>query len=215
MLPEWTVEQVRESLFLNDKGQVSNSIQNCQLVFQHDPLLHNAIRLNLLTERIDIVRDLGWRRTTSALTDTDVNYLLLYFETNYGLTSEKKMMAALSITANENCYHPIRDCLNALVWDGRSRIRDCLHYFLGADSNDYVEAMLQHFLLGAIRRVFIPGSKYEEMLCLVGGQGAGKSTFFRLLAIQDEWFSDDLWSYVKKKYKLNGSSGVSVGENCL
>lgn len=30
------------------------------------------------------------------------------------------------------------------------------------------------------------------MLCLVGGQGAGKSTFFRLLAVKDEWFSDDL-----------------------
>jgi len=55
-----------------------------------------------------------------------------------------------------------------------------------------VEEMLKHFLLGAIRRVFRPGSKYEEMLCLVGGQGAGKSTFFRLLAIRDEWFSDDL-----------------------
>ena len=26
----------------------------------------------------------------------------------------------------------------------------------------------------------------------MGGQGAGKSTFFRLLAVKDEWFSDDL-----------------------
>lgn len=30
------------------------------------------------------------------------------------------------------------------------------------------------------------------MLCLVGTQGAGKSTFFRFLAIKDDWFSDDL-----------------------
>ncbi len=52
--------------------------------------LRGAIRLNLLTDRVDIVRDLGWRRNTSALTDTDVKYLLLYFEQNYGLTSEKK-----------------------------------------------------------------------------------------------------------------------------
>ncbi len=50
----------------------------------------DAIRLNLLTDRVDIVRDLGWRRNTSALTDTDVKYLLLYFEQNYGLTSERK-----------------------------------------------------------------------------------------------------------------------------
>ena len=101
-------------------------------------------------------------------------------------------MAALSIVANENCYHPIQDVLNSLVWDGIPRIRFCLHHFLGADESDYVEEILKHFLLGAIRRVFHPGSKYEELLCLVGGQGAGKSTFFRLLAVKDEWFSDDL-----------------------
>ena len=40
--------------------------------------------------------------------------------------------------------------------------------------------------------MFKPGCKFEVMLCLVGGQGAGKSTFFRLLAVKDEWFSDDL-----------------------
>ena len=48
------------------------------------------------------------------------------------------------------------------------------------------------FLLGAIKRVFQPGCKFETMLCLVGGQGTGKSSFFRLLAVKDEWFSDDL-----------------------
>ena len=37
-----------------------------------------------------------------------------------------------------------------------------------------------------------PGIKYDVMLCLVGGQGAGKSTFYRMMAIKDEWFSDDL-----------------------
>ena len=39
---------------------------------------------------------------------------------------------------------------------------------------------------------FQPGCKFETMLCLLGGQGAGKSSFFRLLAVKDEWFSDDL-----------------------
>ena len=29
------------------------------------------------------------------------------------------------------------------------------------------------FLLGAIKRVFQPGCKFETMLCLVGGQGCG------------------------------------------
>ena len=192
LTPEQIIETVREHLSLTEKGQPANTIGNCKTVFCQDPLLQGAIRLNLLTERVDIVRNLGWRRSTSALTDTDVKYLLLYFEQTYGLTSEKKMMSALSIVANENCYHPIRDILDSLVWDGTPRIRFCLHHFLGAEESDNVEEMVKHFLLGAIRRVFHPGSKYEELLCLVGGQGAGKSTFFRFLAIRDEWFSDDL-----------------------
>ncbi|WP_438821447.1 VapE domain-containing protein [Blautia wexlerae] len=56
----------------------------------------------------------------------------------------------------------------------------------------YTYEALKLFLLGAISRAFQPGCKFEIMLCLVGGQGAGKSTFFRLLAVRDEWFSDDL-----------------------
>ena len=94
--------------------------------------------------------------------------------------------------ANENKYHPIRDYLNTLVWDGTERIRFCLRHFLGADADDYTYEALKLFLLGAISRAFQPGCKFEIMLCLVGGQGAGKSTFFRLLAVRDEWFSDDL-----------------------
>lgn len=211
---ELTVEQVRENLSVTEKGQPANTIGNCRTVFCQDPLLRGAIRLNLLTDRVDIVRDLGWRRSTSALTDTDVKYLLLYFEQNYGLTSENKLMAALSIVGNENCYHPIRDVLNSLMWDGMPRIRSCLHHFLGADESDYVEEMLKLFLLGAIRRVFHPGSKYEELLCLVGGQGAGKSTFFRFLAIQDEWFSDDLKKLDDDKVfaKLQGHWIIEMSE---
>ena len=99
---------------------------------------------------------------------------------------------ALDLAADANRYHPIRDYLNGLVWDGKERIRCCLRHFLGADTDEYTCQSLRLFLLGAIHRAFRPGCKFEVMLCLVGGQGAGKSTFFRLLAVRDEWFSDDL-----------------------
>lgn len=138
------------------------------------------------------MKPLGWDRTSSTLTDMDMKYLLLYLEEHYGLASEKKIEHAIQIVANENKYHPIRDYLNGLQWDGVERIRFCLHHFLGAASDNYTFEALKLFLMGAIRRVFKPGSKFEVMLCLVGGQGAGKSTFFRLLSVQDEWFSDDI-----------------------
>ena len=190
--PTITVEEVRAGLDQSQKGKVYNTAANYRRVLQDDPLLKGAIRKNLLTERIDIVKPLGWYRESSTLTDVDIKYLLLYFEQNYGLTVEKKIEDAVKVIANENRYHPVCDFLNSLVWDGTERIRFCLHHFLGADTDDYTYEALRLFLLGAISRVFTPGCKFEIMLCLVGGQGSGKSSFFRLLAVNDDWFSDDL-----------------------
>ena len=192
MTEQYTVEEVRNSLVYTQKGKVSNSVTNYKRVLQYDPFFRGAIRKNLLTERIDIVKSLGWYRDSSTLTDVDIKYLLLYFEEKYGLTVEKKLIDAVTIVANENRYHPICNFLNSLKWDGIERIRFCLHHFLGSDTDQYTYEAMKLFLLGAISRVFHPGCKFETMLCLVGGQEAGKSSFFRLLAIKDDWFSDDL-----------------------
>ena len=192
MQPPQSVEEIKAGLETTEKGGVRQSIRNCLTVFQRDPLLSGAIAYNILTDRKDIIKPIGFHRESTALTDTDMKYLLLYLEETYGLTSEKKIETAIGIVANENKYHPIRDFLNSLAWDGTERIRFCLRHFLGADVDDYTYEALKLFMLGAITRAFKPGSKFEIMLCLVGGQGAGKSTFFRLLAVRDEWFSDDL-----------------------
>ena len=101
-----TVEEVRGSLDLTDNGAIKNSIRNCLTVFQNDPVLQGAVRYNILTERIDIVKPLWWSKQTATLTDTDLNYLMLYLEDKYSLTSEKKIQKALSIIADSNKYHP-------------------------------------------------------------------------------------------------------------
>ena len=192
MQPPQSIEEIKAGLETTEKGGVRQSIRNCLTVFQRDPLLSGAIAYNILTDRKDIIKPIGFHRESTALNDTDMKYLLLYLEETYGLTNEKKIDNAIGIVANENKYHPIRDYLNTRVWDGTERIRFCLRHFLGADADDYTYEALKLFLLGAISRAFQPGCKFEIMLCLVGGQGAGKSTFFRLLAVKDDWFSDDL-----------------------
>lgn len=115
-----------------------------------------------------------------------------YLEKNYGLKNDRNINKAMNIVASENKYHPIRDCLEKLKWDRLSRIDNLLSRYLGADHDDYTKEIMRLLMLAAIRRVYEPGCKFEIMVCLVGGQGAGKSTFFRFLAINDEWFSDDL-----------------------
>ncbi len=186
------MEDVRSLLAPTQKGQPANTAMNYKLVFQNDPLLKGAIRKNLMTTQTDVIKNLGWYRESPAFTETDLKYLILYFENNYGLGIEKKISDAVKVIANENRYHPVQEFLNSQKWDGKERIRYCLHHFLGADTNEYTYEAMKLFLLGAISRAFKPGCKFDYMFCLVGGQGAGKSTFFRLLAGNDEWFSDDL-----------------------
>ncbi|MBQ6603660.1 MAG: virulence-associated protein E [Eubacterium sp.] len=185
-------EELQIQLEYTKNGTIKQSISNCVAILENDPFLAGAIRFNELTERIDIVRNPGWNRFGTTLTDTDMSYIMMYLDDAYGLTSEKRIRNAVTIAANNNKYHPVRDCLNTLVWDGHPRIRYALHHFLGADTSDLTYESLKLFMLGAICRVFDPGCKFDIMLCLVGDQGAGKSTFFRFLALKDEWFSDDI-----------------------
>lgn len=115
------------------------------------------------------------------------------------------LVNVIKVVANENRYHPVLDYLNSLTWDGKERIRYALHHFLGAEVSDYTYEVMKLFMMGTISRVSCPGIKFESMLCLVGGQGAGKSTFLRFLAMKDDWFTDDL-----KKIINNGPRELEV-----
>ena len=187
-----TTADVKALLAYDEKGKLYQSMDNAVQAFENDPVLRGAIAHNLLTDRVDVTRPLPWNRTEDQLDETDIVNILYYLEKQYGLTNERRIRHAITVIAASHEYHPIRDYLNALGWDGTERIRFALRHFLGADTSDLTYECLKLFLLGAIRRVFDPGCKFEDMLCLVGEQGGGKSTFFRFLAVRDEWFSDDL-----------------------
>ena len=210
-----SVNEVKEMLLRTEKGAVKSTIGNCLIVLQNDPYLAGALAYNLLAVKTYIVKPLWYQRPEgSALNDTDLAYIRLYMESNYGLTCEKKIEDAVTLAAHENSFHPVRECLKELVWDGKERIRYCLHHFLGADIDEFNYEIFKLFLLGSIHRAFHPGCKFDVMLCLVGGQGAGKSTFFRFLAIKDEWFSDDLRDLGDKKIyeKLRGHWIMEMSE---
>ena len=143
-----TVEDVKEMLVKHSNGEIQRTIQNCITILQNDHVLADAIRLNLLSERIDIVKPVGWPRSGKTLNDTDMKYILRRME-KYGIFSEKKIESAIRIVANENRYHPIRDYLNSLKWDGTERIAHVLHHFLGAAEDEYTCEAMKSFPAGS------------------------------------------------------------------
>lgn len=188
----YSVDDVKDTLARTEKGWVKQTIDNCMITFQGDPMLRGSIRKNELTGKIDIVKELGWKRKNSSIVDTDIYQIQHYLENTYGLTSEKNINKAMNIVASENGYHPIIQFLENLKWDGQERIDCLMPKYLGAEDNCYTREVMRLLMLASIHRIYEPGCKFEIMVCLVGGQGVGKSSFFRLLACRDDWFSDDL-----------------------
>ena len=170
-------------LELSEKNKPFNTIDNAVLILNNDPLFAGNIKDNLFRERIELDGNMPWSRSYVAVTDKDDIHIRHYIEKTYHYRNDKAVRDAMQIVATENEYHPVINWLKSLEWDGIARVRYALPHFLGTSGSDYEYECLKLFMLGAISRVFKPGCKFEYMLCLVGGQRAGKSTFIRFLCM--------------------------------
>jgi len=187
-----TTGEVYRMLELSEKNKPFNTIDNAVLILNNDPLFAGNIKDNLFRERIELDGNMPWSRSYVDVTDKDDIHIRHYIEKTYHYRNDKAVRDAMQIVATENEYHPVRNWLKSLEWDGTERVRYALPHFLGTSGSDYEYECLKLFMLGVISRVFKPGCKFEYMLCLVGGQGAGKSTFIRFMCMQDRWFTDDI-----------------------
>ncbi len=120
--------------------------------------------------------------------------------------------AALTV-ALSHPFHPVRDYLTSLAWDGELRIDYWLSTHLGASWSDYVAAVGSRFLVSAVARAFRPGSKVDTCLILEGEQGKLKSTALSTLFGQS-WFTDELPDIRKKDaaIQLLGIWAVELAE---
>jgi predicted P-loop ATPase len=121
--------------------------------------------------------------------------------------------------AYDNAFHPVRDYLASLTWDGEPRIDGWLAKYGGAEEQTenaeeqtYLEAVSSIVLIAAVRRILHPGCKYDEMLVLESQQGLSKSSALRALCPRDEWFSDDLPLNVEAKEIIERTLGKWIIE---
>ena len=118
--------------------------------------------------------------------------------------------------ARQNWFHPVRNYLDPLKWDGKPRIDSWLIEYGGAEDSDYVRAVGAIVLVAAVKRIRTPGAKFDEMLVLEGPQGvAQKSSGLAALSPNPTWFSDDLPLNSDSKQVIERTSGkwlIEAGE---
>ena len=207
-------EDWQNKLVLDRRGNIKDTLQNIALIIRNDENFKHIV-YNEFKDTIDVIGSLPWKQVKPGWNDSDLANAKVYFERVYGIWSPTKFKdALLAVVSSDRLYHPIKDYFATLHWDGQERIRYVLHHFLGAPVDELTYESMKMFLLGAIARAFRPGIKFEYMLCLVGGQGVGKSTFFRFMAVKDDWFTDDIGKLDSEKVycQLRGHWMIEMSE---
>jgi len=200
---------------VDKKGNYHCTTNNIMLVLANDPNLKGRIAMNLFEKREIALRDLPWRKVTpitSYLTDTDDAGIRHYLEDTYKITGVQKVKDAMDLTVNKNAFHPVKDYLEALEWDGVERVDTLLVDYLGAADTPYTRAVTRKALVAAVTRIFRPGAKFDYVLTLVGKQGIGKSTIIKKLGRQ--WYSDSFGTVQGKESfeQIQGVWLVEIGE---
>jgi hypothetical protein len=152
------------------------------------------------------------------LDDPLFNRLWLSTEEKLAFSPEvKKFRAVVEDQARQNKFHPVRDYLNGLQWDGKKRIDTWLFDYGGAtrkddDYNRYVGVTGRMSLVAAVRRIRQPGCKFDEMSVWINDQGTGKSEALATLATRPEWFSDSIDLTADEKKIIEQTRGKWIVE---
>ena len=92
---------------------------------------------------------------------------------------------ALQVAADQNHYHPVKDYLAALSWDGHDYIGELCAYIREPEPGRFLR-WFNHWIVGAVARVYEPWQ--NPMLVLEAPQEVGKSFFARWLCPMPELY---------------------------
>lgn len=192
-LDHWTAE-----LDESEKGILKPTFKNCKLILENvledetfldkPPAIlgHNEFAGNdYFIEDTPFGNEAG-----KAVTDTSIldikNWCIKRYGIEFSVNTINEVVQQLSY---QNRFHPVRDYVKSLTWDGVPRVNEWLKKYAKAVAPEpYLSDISRKFLVAMIKRIFEPGCQYRQVLILEGKQEAGKSSLAR--ALGGQWFTD-------------------------
>jgi len=153
--------------------------------------LAEVFAYNDFTGQVEVVGRTPWHRCKNpAVTDNDLKLLKGFLVVKHGFEMTiGSIEEAIVNVSYASRFHPVREYLDRLEWDGVKRIDTWLAKYAGAPNHGskYVEACSRKILCAAVSRVFHPGCKYDYVPVLEGEEGIGKSAICEILG--GEWYT--------------------------
>lgn len=189
---------------------VANTAENFLNIFRNDEKF-TGVRFNTLTGAPEKHR--GGK--AEQWTDTDDCVSRNYVEAEYGISNIQKYEDAFAEFLREREYCPIMERINAIKWDGYSRVEKFLCKWLGAEDTPYNRECSRLLFAGGINRAYRPGCKFDDVIVLIGSQGGGKSTLCRWLALDDKLYASAKTIQGQKGYEMINGKWICEFEELL
>jgi len=204
----------RKRLDFNEEGIVKPTLTNLTLIIENDVRTKGLARFNIF-KQVNVQRGkpgvLNRRRSAKPtvqlndgiwevddkvngdlwidVKDDALRSLIEAPKTQggYGLkVTDRDLKAAINISASRHGFHPVREYLDSLKWDGKERVETLFIRYLGVPDNAYERMTARLTMIAAVARVYEPGHKFDFVNVFEGLQGKRKTTFIRTLA--KNWF---------------------------
>jgi putative DNA primase/helicase len=184
------IEIWRRSLDLNDKGKFVASLRNCYTILANDERWRGVLGFDEFAQQVVKLKPppFEWGKAGS-WGDVDDSRMAMWLSQHYGINTHTRLVReAMLAVADSLSFHPVRDYLKSITWDGKERIEEWTLIYLGAPRSDYTILAGLKWLVAAVARVMRPGCKADNVLILEGPQGRLKSTALAILG--GVWFMD-------------------------
>ena len=217
--PAKSAAQARLANLLNsNRNGMTSSHKNVLLILQNEPAWKGVFAFDEFTSQIVKVKAPPWLPEdkpsgdqTGPWVESDAGRLASWITDSWPeiRPTLQTIHESVRIVAEANTVHPVRDWLNGLKWNGKSRLDEWLITYAGAEDTPYVRAVGAMFMIGAVARIMRPGCKVDHTLVIEGKTGKGKSTLLREL-VGEQWFletemdlgSKDFFQVLRGKWVL-------------
>lgn len=153
----------------DEKGNICKNADNIIEFLNKHPMFEGKLKYNDYLKRKEI--------DGREFNDFDQNNIYVNIERCLGFDARLKADAALSEIFNTHKYNPVVDYLKNLAWDKENRIETLMIKLFDINDTPLNRLMSKNWFIAAVKRVFEPGCKFDNIIVLQGGQGIGKSTF--------------------------------------
>lgn len=188
-----------EKDLITDKHGIKAVSANYTVILENDSNWHGVLAFDELANDITFksapsLPQFLKRKAGDKWVDEDDVSVANWLQQEHGIVGAKvtQMRPVVALVARRRSFCPLRDRLSALEWDNVPRVDNWLATYCGVQPTEYSRLVGKFWLVSAVARAFSPGAKVDHALVMEGPQGVGKSSAFRILGFDGEFYTDDL-----------------------